>query len=93
MALQPVEGLDHPDDVAALSYAEKNIGDFKLKTSANYKVTNPQERETTLKKYRQIILSRRKVRLKAIKYMKNRLQYEKYSFSVRNSNIENLHTQ
>ncbi|KAL3267246.1 hypothetical protein HHI36_011379 [Cryptolaemus montrouzieri] len=60
MALQPVEGQNHPDDVVSLTHAEKNIGDFKLKTSADYKVSSPQERETTLKKYRQILLSRRK---------------------------------
>ncbi|KAK9870280.1 hypothetical protein WA026_006367 [Henosepilachna vigintioctopunctata] len=60
MTLQPIEGQNHPDDVAALAYAEKNIGDLKLKTSPDYKVVNPQERETTLKKYRQILMSRRK---------------------------------
>lgn len=35
-ATKPAEGQDHPDDMAAISEAERTVGDYKLKTDPDY---------------------------------------------------------
>ena len=36
------EGYENPDDLAGIKDAEDNLGDFKLKTGANYVVPEEQ---------------------------------------------------
>ncbi|KAK4886372.1 hypothetical protein RN001_002643 [Aquatica leii] len=55
--LKPQKGVNDPEDEVALADAMANIGDFKLKTAVDYKVP-PQLRESTVKKYKQLLYTR-----------------------------------
>eukprot|EP00002_Diphylleia_rotans_P014287 TRINITY_DN2784_c0_g1_i6.p1 TRINITY_DN2784_c0_g1~~TRINITY_DN2784_c0_g1_i6.p1 ORF type:complete len:1834 (-),score=489.32 TRINITY_DN2784_c0_g1_i6:186-5687(-) len=55
MAKKPDEKYEDPDDVAAIAYAEKHMGDYKLKTDDDYIVPEHQ-RVNAEKKRRQMIL-------------------------------------
>lgn len=57
---KPIPGINHPDDVKAIQEAEAAIGDFRLKSSEHYK-PDPEKRDTTLKKYGQILRIREEV--------------------------------
>lgn len=60
MASKPKKGVNHPLDVKNLEIAENTIGDFKLKTSDDYKAPK-EERETTLKAYARLLGTRLEV--------------------------------
>ncbi|KAF5282198.1 hypothetical protein FQR65_LT02895 [Abscondita terminalis] len=56
-SLKPQSGLNNPEDEIKISEAESKIGDFKLKSALDYKV--PHElRESTMKKYKQLLFAR-----------------------------------
>lgn len=57
--LKPIEGINHPDDIALLNQAIETIGDYKLKSALDYKVP-AHLRESKLKKYKQLLLIRQK---------------------------------
>ena len=52
---KPNENYDDPHDAAAIKLAEKNIGDFKLKTASDYVV--PEEERVNAEKKRAQLLS------------------------------------
>ena len=57
---KPMDGYQHPEDIALLLDAETNMGDFKLKTSADYTV--PEElRMNATKKRMQLVLLRQEI--------------------------------
>ncbi|XP_046415054.1 cilia- and flagella-associated protein 44 [Neodiprion fabricii] len=58
-ASKPNQRVNHPDDVAAIENAENAIGDYKLKTSANFSIPKEQ-RENTLNKYKQFLDARKR---------------------------------
>ncbi|XP_056639556.1 cilia- and flagella-associated protein 44 isoform X1 [Diorhabda sublineata] len=58
-AKKPDPAKNHPDDEKFLQEAMQNIGDYKLKEADNYKPL-PEERETTIKKYKQVLDTRLK---------------------------------
>ena len=60
LAKKPVRGVNHPDDNVALAEARGTIGDYKLKSDITYKA-NQEQRETTLKKYKELLWGRVKV--------------------------------
>lgn len=53
-------GVNHPDDETALARAKETIGDYKLKTAANYTVPKHLQ-ESTVKKFKQLLIARQKV--------------------------------
>lgn len=53
------EGMD-PHQEALLKQAEGTVGDFKLKSAADYKVPK-EKKESTVKKYKQLLNARRRV--------------------------------
>ncbi|KAJ3657744.1 hypothetical protein Zmor_009527 [Zophobas morio] len=57
LAKKPVRGVNHPDDNVALAEARGTIGDYKLKSDVTYKA-NQEQRETTLKKYKELLWGR-----------------------------------
>jgi hypothetical protein len=59
---KPDEIKHHPDDIAAIVEAEESIGDYKLKSAANYRVPK-HLRMTTVKKYDQLLEARERVSL------------------------------
>ena len=56
MAAKPDDKYEDPQDVAAIAWAEKNMGDFKLKTDENYVVPEHQ-RINADKKRRQVLMA------------------------------------
>lgn len=60
--LKPVPGVNHPDDEVKLAEAMETIGDYKLKSAEDYKVPR-HLRESTVKKYKQLLNMREKVRM------------------------------
>lgn len=54
MNSKPQKDVNHPDDVLNLTNAENTIGDFKLKTSNDYK-PSAEMRETTLRAYARLL--------------------------------------
>lgn len=62
---KPLEGINQPEDIAGLQYAIETIGDYKLKSAADYKVP-PHLRENKLKKYKELLLTREKVNLHVV---------------------------
>lgn len=60
MARKPISGKNHPDDEILLAQTVRSIGDYKLKESVDYKAS-PEKRDTTLKKYNELLLARLKV--------------------------------
>lgn len=57
---KPDEKSDDPEDAALYRQAEENMGDYKLKTSADYVVPEDQ-RVTTEKKRKELLLHRQTV--------------------------------
>ncbi|XP_064214804.1 cilia- and flagella-associated protein 44 isoform X1 [Tribolium castaneum] len=57
LARKPLPGVNHPDDDVALKDAKVTIGNYKLKSDITYKASKNQ-RETTVKKYKELLLSR-----------------------------------
>lgn len=62
MARKPVSGKNHPDDEKFLAEAAKTMGDYKLKESDDYR-PSPELRDTTMKKYLELLNTRLKVNL------------------------------
>lgn len=60
MARKPVEGKNHPEDELLLNLTKKTIGDYILKESPNYK-PSIEERDSTMKKYYELLQARLKV--------------------------------
>ncbi|VEN34308.1 unnamed protein product [Callosobruchus maculatus] len=56
---KPLPGKNHPDDERQLAEAKESIGDYRIKDSDDYKPP-PRERETTVKKYKQVLDARLK---------------------------------
>ena len=50
MACRPDGKTDDPADLEAIQVAVDNLGDFKLKTAADFKVVNSQQNTTHLKR-------------------------------------------
>lgn len=63
MAKKPILGKNHPDDEILLKETTETIGDYRLKESADYK-PKLELRDTTLKKYYELLNARLKVRNK-----------------------------
>ncbi|GJQ65650.1 hypothetical protein Trydic_g7740 [Trypoxylus dichotomus] len=57
--LKPIPGVNHPDDEQMLAEAMETIGDYKLKSAEDYKVPR-HLRESTVKKYKQLLNMRQK---------------------------------
>ncbi len=57
---KPDENSDDPEDAAAYKQARENVGDYKLKTAADYVVPQAQ-RVTTEKKRQELLLLRKTV--------------------------------
>lgn len=62
---KPDENYEDPEDVAAIAQAKTNMGDFKLKTAANY-VVPEHLRMDTERKRKQILSLQGLVRLDSI---------------------------
>lgn len=62
---KPDENYEDPEDVAAIDQAKTNMGDFKLKTAANY-VVPEHLRMDTERKRKQILSLQGLVRLDSI---------------------------
>lgn len=60
LARKPQAGKNHPDDEILLSITTRTIGDYHLKESPDYK-PNPDEKDSTLKKYHELLKARLKV--------------------------------
>ncbi|CAG9840026.1 unnamed protein product [Diabrotica balteata] len=58
-ARRPDPNKNHPDDEKFLQEAMNNVGYYKLKEADDYK-PSPDERETTVKKYKQVLDTRLK---------------------------------
>lgn len=61
--IKPSEDSDDPEDAAAYNQARHNVGDYKLKTAADYVVPQAQ-RVSTEKKRHELLLLRKRVRSK-----------------------------
>ncbi|KAJ8927185.1 hypothetical protein NQ314_020461 [Rhamnusium bicolor] len=59
LAKKPVPGINHPDDEKLFAEAKDTIGDYKLKEADDYKLPR-HLRETTVKKYKQLMDARLK---------------------------------
>nr|XP_023023844.1 centrosomal protein of 290 kDa-like [Leptinotarsa decemlineata] len=59
LSKKPIPGKNHPDDEKLLAEARECIGDYKLKEDLSYKPP-PHLRETTVKKYKQVLDARLK---------------------------------
>ncbi|RZC43160.1 thyroid receptor-interacting protein 11 [Asbolus verrucosus] len=57
VATKPAVGVNYPEDDIALEEAKATIGDYKLKSDKSYKPSKSQ-RESTVKKYQELLLSR-----------------------------------
>lgn len=57
---KPDETKNHPDDIAAIAEAEQSIGDYKLKSAADYRVPK-HLRISKVKKYYQLLEARERV--------------------------------
>lgn len=57
---KPDPDKNHPEDEKFLAEAIQNIGDYKLKEADDYKAP-PEVRDTTVKKYKQVLDTRLKV--------------------------------
>lgn len=64
-ARKPQAGKNHPDDEFLLSVTARTIGDYRLKESPDYKPL-PEEKDSTLKKYNELLKARLKVSYKTI---------------------------
>jgi hypothetical protein len=62
MKVKPDEKYEDPNDVAAIRYAQNNMGDYKLKTSDKY-IVPENERVDADKKKRQINLLSESIQL------------------------------
>lgn len=60
MSNKPGEDADDPRDIVAIAFAQRNMGDYKLKTAANYVVPEDQ-RVNAAKKRRQMALLEEKL--------------------------------
>ena len=61
---KPDENADDPRDIEAINYAKKNIGDYKLKSDANYVVPEDEHVNASQKRKQMILL------LESINYIK-----------------------
>jgi hypothetical protein len=59
---KPDETKNHPDDIAAIAEAQLTIGDYKLKSAANY-IVPKHLHMSTVKKYDQLLEARKRVSL------------------------------
>ena len=57
---KPGEGFEDPEEVLALQQATQNMGDYKLKSASDY-VVSEEQRVSTEKKRRQLLLMRKMV--------------------------------
>ena len=57
---KPNEIKNHPDDIAAIAEAEQTIGDYKLKSAADYRVSKHLWM-SRVKKYYQLLEARERV--------------------------------
>ena len=57
---KPGAGYEDPEEVSAISKAKSEMGDYKLKTSSNY-VVSDQQRMSTEKKRRELLICRNNV--------------------------------
>lgn len=55
--------MNHPDDDVKLAEAKTTIGNYKLKSDKSYKASK-EDRETTVMKYKELLLTRVKVFIK-----------------------------
>jgi WD40 repeat protein len=97
-AAKPDKNVDDPRDVAAVQYAERNMGDYKLKSDPNYVVPEHQ-RVNAEKKRRQMILLQESVhyikmalneRFLALRDLKRRIVHNVKRDNVRVSEINTL---
>lgn len=65
LAKKPIAGVNSPEDELALNIAKETIGNYKLKTADDYRIPK-EERVTTVIKYKELLLTRVKVRFKKI---------------------------
>lgn len=56
MAVRPDPNEINPKDVAAINYAKKNVGDFKLKSDPSYVVPEDQSLSAETKRREMILL-------------------------------------
>lgn len=68
LQVKPGDDYEDPEEVAAIEKATQQMGDYKLKTSSDY-VVSEEQRMSTAKKQRELIACRNTVSDKAVYYI------------------------
>jgi hypothetical protein len=77
---KPDESKNHPDDVAATVEAQLTVGDYRLKSAANY-IVPKHLCMSTVKKYDQLLEARKRV----ILFLKTYLELELFVLQTDNN--------